>query len=543
MSTILPPTVTPLTAGSGPATVPVLTVAAADPILQILTDGALVDVVLVGQPGKSSLQVMSSNGLLDLKMMAGGLPPLPDGANLALKFVLGQAGPQFRLLAVNGRALPGVVFPPTAQAGAMGANPLGPLARGGVTAPFISAQNPAMALATAMAPNVGLAAMMIRSASLSAPASTIPGSPAGMTAPAASSSAQSTMAQPSGPVQVQSPTQTALPLNLPAGTRLTIRLLDVAPPGSDPAWNGESGLIVPPSPAGVTEIAAKPLAVLSGHVVAKPPSGAAVVQTEIGTLSVPADDRIQVGGQIRFEVVDQPQLPPPPPAPDPRPSGLGDHGWPALSDALQHLSPASQVPEAAQFLRLLPQMGPTLLTGLAMFVNASQRDEKRREAIAGLEKALEKKGRRDLAEQIDDDLDQVADAARQPRGDGDWRMLTLPLISQQVVEPIRLYIRERQSGGGGAPTADRPEQRFVLDFSFSRVGRLQLDGLVRRTEKHFDLIIRTQEPLVAWARHDIMTIFQDASDLFAIRGSIAFQPGGKWIEPGLTTPAHTEIMA
>ncbi len=129
--------------------------------------------------------------------------------------------------------------------------------------------------------------------------------------------------------------------------------------------------------------------------------------------------------------------------------------------------------------------------------------------------------------------DEFARAA--PKADdspADWRVQTLPLLHAGTIEPIRLYHRPAPED---EPNGDDAGTRFVLEARLQRQGRLQLDGLLRRPARQFDLFVRTERPLPANQRNDIRILFAEALALTGYRGRIAFQAAPpNFVEP---TPA------
>ncbi len=61
----------------------------------------------------------------------------------------------------------------------------------------------------------------------------------------------------------------------------------------------------------------------------------------------------------------------------------------------------------------------------------------------------------------------------------------------------------------------------MIEASLSRLGDIQLDGLVRQLR--FDLMVRTQAPLPRTMRLDIEALFDNANEQFGVHGAIKFQ--------------------
>jgi hypothetical protein len=569
-----------------PAAPAALTVVGAPPdALAKLPLGSVIDATLQSVDGKVSVSVMTPvAGLLQLKLPAG--LQLSPGADLTLQLAIQNGQPALRLLAVNGRPfgapLPGGMpagMPPGGMPGGMsnpllagapqhngGFSPMGTASTGtgqtGTVSTGTAPTGPSMTglgatgQPGAAATPAGLIATVLRSGPLSTGGA---GAPSAFT----------------NPLPGQAPLPAAF-VGLTPGTQLTVRLAGIAQPGEKlaasvmpgaaqeatpapgtsppvaaPAAGLRSsmpaaipaevpGLAAPPPPAAS---AAAPV-LLGGSVLAHSPVGNALVQTPAGLLSLPSGLPLPPGGSVALEVV-APPLPPPPPAPHEQagPSGPGPAGWPALSDAMDALATADHQ-AAEQMMRAIPQGGPRLAAGLALFAEAVQSGDFKPLLGDSAVKVLERAGRRDLVGKLKKDLAALADEASRPvGGGGEWRSLTMPFVNGADIDPIRLHVRrppddeEQQRGGGQGH-----ERRFILELDMSRLGRLQLDGLVRREDKRFDLILRTAQPLSDEMRRDIIGIFATCGELTGTKGQVVFQAGGRFVELPPTAPPATRIM-
>lgn len=556
MSAILPPSANPAPPASSAGPVPVSVTGDAK-ALTGLPAGALLEAMAQARPTKGVLEVMTADGPLQLKVLPPAtLPPIPEGARLLL-----QTGPNgaLALIAVNGRALGGAALtglPP----GVLG----GPMLGGGVPGGGVIGTGPQSHAQTAANP----AQHGVRTASpTTVQTAWAPGITATLIRPAQN---------PGGP---PSPVSTdGLPNNLPAGTQLTVRIAGIQPPqpGQNPAANpaGNSPLPSPPNPAhaapqggphkpmmpqpmapgggaptlpatATTPSAGGALPILSGTVTAHPPGGQAVLNTSIGTIAVPTAQPVAVGSVIRLEVVapPNPAAVPPPAMAAAKPEGLTAQGWPALTDTMETLA-VNDRQALDMMMRTIPQAGPRLAAAMVAFTGAMRTGDSRGIIGDNTTKALDKAGRRDLAERLKADLSALSEEAGRPVGGGDWRLHTLPFAHGGQVDPIHLFVRGT-SGDDGRNQAGSAngDQRFILDFNLTSLGRLQLDGLVRREDKLFDLIIRTGDPLPQQMRMDIMHIFTQASELVGTKGSVAFQAGGRWIDIRTDQSGPTSIQA
>ena len=544
MSTVAPPPAPlPLGNQAGGAAV-ALSVVADAKVLDALAAGKVLDAVALMRAAKGVVEAMTADGPVQLKALPGQtLPPIPEGAKLSL--LVQNVGGQLRLTltAVNGRALgqPPVPQQGTAQLPFTGA-------------PVTNTPSQQGASATNAVPVQTHAAT---------PAQPSQQQPAGLTAtvirPAVAPGQAATAGTPTA----------GLPADLPAGTQITVRIAGISPPGTPPqqpstpgggtAAPGHPGLASPAAkpdaaahqtaplgqattaqPAAAQSLAAPRL--LPAIVTAHPPGGQAVVQTPVGTLSLPTHDGLPSGTQLSLEISGEPLLPPATSGTAPRPQGLRPDGWPALADATATLKASGDRQALEALLRTLPEIGPRLAANLSIVAGALRSGEWKGLLPESSLKALEKAGRKDVAERLKADVEDLAGKAERPAGGGEWVGFTLPLLFGQVVEPISLYVRRAGGDQTDDPSKSSPGERFLLDFNLTNLGRMQMDGLVRREDKLFDLIIRTDDPLSAEMRRDIIAIFTESGELTGTKGSVAFQSGGRWLELPPDAPTPTEIL-
>jgi hypothetical protein len=547
-----------------PAPLPATGAAASGPVALAVTGGqmaalpagTMLEAVAQARAAKGVMTVATPEGMVQLKALPGQtLPPIPEGARLLLQ-VTDQG---VTLLAVNGRPLAGLTLP---GAGAFA--------------------GPAFA-----APQAGLAPFLGGGAGPSPAPGSTPGQTAGttLTAPQAPLAGQSLPGTPVGlsatmirPASAQGMTPAApgpagsfdggLPPDLPAGTRLTVRIAGIEFPGQAPAQTGAArpsanmatpvGPRVPadhpaippnvsgPQPDPAAASAGTGPRLLTATIIAHPPGGQAVVQTAAGTLSLPTQADLPVGTRLQLELAGQPELPPPAAAGNaaaPQSTGLKPGGWPTLAETMTTLSAAGDRQTLDMLMRAMPQVGPRLAATIATFAGAMRAGDVRAVLSDSTTKGLEKAGRKDLAERLKGELEQMSNEAGRPVAGGEWAGFTLPLLFGQVVDPVQLFVRRPKGEDGQDSAKGGGGERFLLDFNLSRLGRMQMDGLVRRDDKLFDLIIRTDQPLPPEMRHDILGIFANAGELVGTKGTVAFQSGGRWVELAPDAPPPTEIMA
>ncbi len=468
-----------------------------------LPAGQTVQAVVMSHPDAGIIQLKSDFGTFNLRLAI----PVPEGTVLTLQAANGQF-PQMRIMLVDGKPAAQVLHQ-IAGDGGSGAS------GGGATTG--SANTPVVATPSATVPGTaalqgGISATVLRMAD---PAATIPGG------------------------------QNAAPL--PVGTTLTLRIVEITPPPTTGGAVGGAitiGSLAPPvvpTMPGATP-ASSPL---TGVVVNHSPAGQPLIQTPLGLLSLSTTTPVPQGATIALEVVGNPTPPtivsssllPPPPLP----------GWQGLTDAFNALRIAD--PGGAQnLLGNLPVPGGSMASAMASMAAAVRSANV--EGLLGpaaMQSLSRLPGGDRLTQGVKRDIEEMRASLDRPTGPGgEWRALTMPFNSGYTIEPIRLYIRppppddenDKEKGGHDDGT------RFIVDVTFRTLGPLQLDGLIQRERRRFDLIIRSHVELPPEMRQDIAAIFAQACSDLNMTGGTQFQktPAFYEIQPS-AQPFHHGILA
>jgi len=240
-------------------------------------------------------------------------------------------------------------------------------------------------------------------------------------------------------------------------------------------------------------------------------ASATALQTPLGVLTL--DRRLAVPAGTTLGLVPVAALPPD--AADA--TAAPGRAWPALAEALATLDRVA--PELAARLRseLTPQSGAQLAGTLLFLLGAVGSGTWPGAKTAG---ALDRAGRSDLRLRLDGDTAELRRLADPPRGD--WHVFMLPLLDGASLHAVHLYL-PRNSGGN-----TRPEDgtRFVLDVEMSRLGALQLDGLVR--QKRLDLMLRSQREIAPELRQEIAAVFHDTTTAAGFTGELAFATSARF---------------
>lgn len=461
--------------------------------LQVLSINGKPPHVILGQAGQG--------------MPAGGMPQTPGAAGPGVATGAGQGPGGLPFVSLTtGATVSGTLLKP-----AQGILGQAPAVQGGAQAPTAAPATPASPLGQ-VSTAVGLAKSVwssakaqIQSAVGSATGQATTGKTVtpGMAALAQGKSAGGSAAAGQAGGQAQS---------LPAGTQVSVRIIGI----QAPAASGGP----PPAPAAGTLIAAGQT--LTGTVNGITASGQPIVSTPAGPIALATRSPVPMGTQVTFEVRGAPVIPADASlalASATRGDLMSARNWPALKEAVQVLQEIN--PQAAQQVlnTAIPRPDGGLTTTLLFFMSALRGGDVRSwlgdSAVRILEKA-----RPGLLGRLKDEFGRRAKLNEEP-AKGDWRVATVPIQNGAEIEQARLYTRtheeEPEEDEGGAGT------RFVVDVELSKLGRLQLDGLVRENNKRLDLIVRTEEPLPGEMRDHIRAIFKDAAELTGLHGGVGFQ--------------------
>ena len=521
------PTTTLTPAGGGTMTAGVIGTLPPD-ILARLTPGTTLEArILSAGRGPDIVLLPGSEQPVSLRLPM----PVPTGGTLLLQ-AMAQGGENatLKLIAVN---------PP----------PPAPPGGGTGTAPSIPGMSPPVP--PPAAPPAG--------------ATVLPGQPA---PPAgAASAAAGTAGAPPAPPGIVATLLRPTVADLPPGTLLTVRIAGLTPPPS-PAGMGAAGPSLPPgtptpapvpaappAPASPPSSAALPTAAapaapqpqplpggalqagtpatagaaspppqsLTGTVASNSYAGQPLVATSLGLLSLATPQTLAPGTLLLLDIVG---LPNPPAAGSPSLPALP---WPALTDAADALSRAA--PEALTALAArLPQPGAQLAANLFTLFSAAVRGTPPR-WLGGMTEALEKVGRRDLADAATEEMDALIGKPLRGRGGDDWQSWLLPLLVDGRIERIRLMTRPQPEDEEEKNRRGQEGVRFLLDLDLSLLGPMQLDGLIRREAQRFDLILRTHDPLPMEMRQDIRRIFTAALDEMGMTGEAGFQRSDRFVAP------------
>lgn len=374
-----------------------------------------------------------------------------------------------------------------------------------------------------------------------APASRVatPGTPATQSANTTQTSAQAGSAaqgsaQGSTTAGSGSAPSTAAGTVIPSGSSLTLKIVSLTIP--------EAPNTTPSTPKTDSVPSVANGSVISGIVTGKQGVSQTVVQTHVGPISLPTGDPLPRGTQITFEVTQLNII-----------KGVENHDltalrpfspatggtWPTLADTLDALGDISPAAQAQILQAALPRADAQLSTNILFFLAALRGGDLKGWVGDGPLRILERQ-RPDLAGRLRDDMGQLSRQIDDPET-GEWRMHTVPYLNNEEVDRIRMLVRDSDSDDDDGNSNDG--SRFVIDLNLTRLGHLQIDGLVGNGGKRVDVVLRSDAPLSGKMRDDIRQLYANAIEVTGIDGSVGFQAApAKFINIPEPAPDSTDGM-
>ena len=267
--------------------------------------------------------------------------------------------------------------------------------------------------------------------------------------------------------------------------------------------------------------------IISGMVIATTSTGQPILNTPIGIVAVESKVPLETGLVIQLEII---------PSQITKPAINSSairfeliyqsKEWLNLVDAINEMDFIS--PQVAKnFINnTLPQPNTQLASNLLFFLNALKIGNFR-SWVGKTVTSLLAQTKPQLLSQLDEDFALLSRSNTEPQPN-EWRTAIIPLFGGSGLEQFQLHT-QIQSDQKLKENMDN-NSRFIIDISLSRVGRIQLDGFLRKKRKQLDLIIRTNRSLPKKMRIEISQIYGNLSQISKITGQITFQVNQNFVE-------------
>lgn len=286
-----------------------------------------------------------------------------------------------------------------------------------------------------------------------------------------------------------------------------------------------------PLPHNFSEVQVTPerSVVLQGLVIGQEQQSDTILHTPIGSLRLFTPKPLPSGAIVTMELkapipektpADMPGSLTKLPSLDPVESLLRE--WPELSTLTEGLERSDPSLLQNTLARVLPAPGKQLTHMMLFFLSAVKNGDLK-QWIGNRNTDILESRYADTIRKLGADFTTLQQVFTEPSPQG-WISAGIPLYYDNQLEHARLHIR--QDTENPANKKQQGGQRFIIDIELSRLGEMQIDGLVQKEAgKHqFDMIIRTSKALPPDVENDIRTIYNNASETTGFKGMLIFQP-------------------
>lgn len=190
-----------------------------------------------------------------------------------------------------------------------------------------------------------------------------------------------------------------------------------------------------------------------------------------------------------------------------------------------------------QIIEILTQQNPILINelkrfrlphaqsgqlagGILFFLSALQRSNTDAWLGHDVRDALESMGKQSLLSSLKTEFEGSKMAAMDSAG-STWRGTHIPYLEGDKLQQFRFFVHDDPRQKKSGQTEREIARRFLIDVSLTRLGPIQIDGLVH--QRKLDLIVRTINPLAEDLRNDLRFRFAHAMEEVKYNGSLIFQ--------------------
>ena len=222
---------------------------------------------------------------------------------------------------------------------------------------------------------------------------------------------------------------------------------------------------------------------------------------------------------------------------------LAPGAWPVMQETLQVLS--QNAPALAQALGNVTanpaNATPAQVTSAAMFFIAALRSGDIGSWLG--DKALDvlrREGKGGLLSRLGAESSALSRLGSEPVSQ-DWRGMSIPMMWQNEMQKIGLYYKHDESGDEAKPDKGK-HTRFLFDLDLTRMGKVQLDGLLRGTK--LDLIVRTGQAFSGAMQQEMRQIYTGALEQAQMSGELSFTAKpDKWVTINIEDDKKRSVSA
>ena len=267
--------------------------------------------------------------------------------------------------------------------------------------------------------------------------------------------------------------------------------------------------------------------VVQGQVIGINNIGHPIVETPLGSIVLEITPQIRIDGIIPIEIVSpEGSTLPVPSLSDTVSSLFANRNWPALNEALE-LIQSSETVTTQQFSTLkVPKLDSQMAANILFFISALRGGDIRNWLGNEAGRRIQNSSP-ELYARLAEEYNQLGRSVSETNT-GDWRTTLIPLFNGSEFEFFQMNFRS----GSNDPNKKDDEDfaRFIVDLELSKLGRIQLDGLISSKGKQFDLFVRSAIPFTKSMRRDLNKIFSECIEITGLSGNIIMQSALQFID-------------
>ena len=269
---------------------------------------------------------------------------------------------------------------------------------------------------------------------------------------------------------------------------------------------------------------------ISAQVAATTPSGQPILYTPLGVMITDEKLSLLAGQKIKLQIIPNKIRIPTDITPELRVSDYFNlREWTNLEKMIEEIRTTQHSINMESIISKIPKPDNKMTAKMLFFLQALKGASIKN--WLGIDNSIFlEKTNPDLFKQLDEDFLILSRNLIEP-GTNDWRTTIIPIMNGLGLDHFQFHTQDQSFHKENH--SDKKGARFIIDLELSHLGRIQIDGLTRKKNKNFDLIIRSERDLGNQIKKKINTIYLNFTKIMTFSGQISFQVSKKFAEINL----------
>ena len=269
---------------------------------------------------------------------------------------------------------------------------------------------------------------------------------------------------------------------------------------------------------------------ISAQVAATTPSGQPILYTPLGVMITDEKLSLLAGQKIKLQIIPNKIRIPTDITPELRVSDYFNfREWTNLEKMIEEIRTTQHSINMESIISKIPKPDNKMTAKILFFLQALKGASIKN--WLGIDNSIFlEKTNPDLFKKLDEDFLILSRNLIEP-GTNEWRTTIIPIMNGLGLDHFQFHTQDQSFHKENH--ADKKGARFIIDLELSHLGRIQIDGLTRKKNKNFDLIIRSERDLGDQIKKKINTIYLNFTKIMTFSGQISFQVSKKFAEINL----------